>query len=227
MGMSRRMWRSVPVLLAAAVAAACGAAATQAPEAGPRVVSPGAPGEAGRVLDAAEAAAATRQQPRHTAADVRFMQHMIVHHQQAVEMTALVEARTQNPAIRTLARRIELSQDDELALMRRWLESRNEPLVDPHLGHAGHAGHGAGAAMPGMLTAEEMARLRASQGAEFDRLFLESMIMHHEGALVMVEELFATDGAGQEVEIYQFASHVDSDQRMEIERMRRMLSQLQ
>lgn len=158
------------------------------------------------------------QQPGHTPADVQFMQGMLAHHAQAVEMTALVPDRTESADIRLLARRIAISQDDEMALMRRWLEDRDEAVPGPHAHHTGEH-----AAMPGMLTPAEMARLRSARGPEFDRLFLESMIHHHEGALVMVAELFATDGAGQESELYQFAAHVESDQTIEIARMRAML----
>jgi uncharacterized protein (DUF305 family) len=180
----------------------------------------------------------------YTEADVRFMQDMMVHHAQAVEMTALVAARTERADVRRLAARIAVSQEDEMELMRRWLEARGEAVPDPQAHHAhahahaqhapagrhGHRhGHGhqdAGhAGMPGMVSADDMARLRAATGPDFDRLFLEFMIHHHEGALVMVAELMATDGAGQESEIFQFASHVDGDQRIEIARMRRMLEQ--
>jgi uncharacterized protein (DUF305 family) len=161
------------------------------------------------------------------------MQDMIAHHRQAVEMTALVPQRAGSASIRTLARRIEVSQDDEILLMRHWLEARRAVVPDVHAHHGHHAGHGAHAGpgtahdMPGMLTDAQLARLAAASGAEFDRLFLEFMIFHHEGALVMVADLFAAEGAGQETEIFQFASHVDSDQRMEIDRMRRLLSILQ
>jgi uncharacterized protein (DUF305 family) len=172
---------------------------------------------------------ATPVSARYTAADVRFMQDMIIHHAQAVEMTALVAARTERADVRRLAARIEVSQEDELEFMRRWLEARDQAVPDAHGHHGGHGGHGHDDAehrlMPGMVGAEDMARLRAATGSEFDGLFLELMIRHHEGALVMVEELMATDGAGQESEIFQFASHVDSDQRIEIARMRMMLEQ--
>jgi uncharacterized protein (DUF305 family) len=150
----------------------------------------------------------------YTEADVRFMHGMIPHHAQALDMTGLVLERTENEHIRRLAQRIEISQRDEIARMRRWLQVRGEPVPDER--HRGTL-------MPGMLTEEEMARLSAAQGSEFDRLFLELMIHHHEGALVMVDDLFTTDGAGQEAEIFLFASHVDADQRAEIARMRGML----
>ncbi len=148
-------------------------------------------------------------------ADVRFMHGMIPHHAQALDMTGLVPERSENERIHRLAQRIEISQRDEIARMRRWLETRDEPVPSEH-----HHG----ALMPGMLTEEEMARLSAARGSEFDRLFLELMIHHHEGALVMVDDLFTTDGAGQETEIFLFASHVDTDQRAEIARMRSMLN---
>lgn len=187
----------------------------------------GAPGEQARTATAAEIG--TR--PGHVQADVQFMQHMIAHHRQALEMTALVPGRSGRDDVRALARRIELSQDDEIRLMERWLQRRGEPLPDPHAHHHhGHGTHGQEAEappMPGMLTAEQLTRLAAAGGAEFDRLFLEYMIFHHEGALVMVAELLAAEGAAQEAEIHQFASHVESDQRIEIERMRRMLNAIE
>lgn len=159
-------------------------------------------------------------QPRHTEADVRFMQGMIVHHQQALEMTDLVPARGNHEDVRLLAQRIEISQEDEILAMKDWLEDRGEEI--PSVGTHGHH-----ALMPGMATEQEMARLAAATGTGFDRLFLELMIRHHQGALVMVEDLFASPGAGQESEIYQFASHVAGGQKIEITRMRRMLEALQ
>lgn len=206
------------VLTLGAVLAGCAAGATAGD--GAAVVQPGAPGETSRVVAGGAPMAARAP---HVAADVAFMQGMIAHHLQAIEMTALVAGRTQRQEIERLARRIEASQDDELELMRRWLAERDEAVPDEHAHHAHHAG---GAPMPGMLSAQEIARLAAASGAEFDRLFLESMIRHHEGALVMVAELFAVEGAGQEPELFQFASHVDSDQRIEIARMQRMLAAL-
>lgn len=151
-------------------------------------------------------------------ADIAFMQGMIEHHRQALAMTALVPDRTENRTIRLLADRIEVSQRDEIARMARWLNDRGRA---EH-----HGGAGDHSRMPGMLTAEQMARLESASGDEFDRLFLDFMIQHHEGALVMVADLFATPGAGQEPQIFQFASEVDSDQRMEIERMYRVRDSL-
>ena len=148
------------------------------------------------------------------------MQGMIGHHLQAVEMTALLETRTAHEGLRLLAKRIEISQADEIQMMRDWLKARGEPLPDPHAHHAPGA-----VLMPGMLTAVEMQRLRDAKGAEFDRLFLEFMIKHHDGALVMVDELFSTPGAGQQSDIFAFASDVEADQRMEIKRMSAMLEE--
>jgi uncharacterized protein (DUF305 family) len=150
------------------------------------------------------------------------MQGMIGHHAQALEMTALLATRSSSGDMRKLAQRIEVSQADEIKMMEDWLKSRGQRLPDPHAHHAQGA-----ALMPGMLTAEEMSRLAEAKGAAFDRLFLEFMIKHHEGALIMVKELFDTAGAGQESEIFAFASDVDADQRMEIERMGAMLKELQ
>ena len=164
--------------------------------------------------------------PRYVDADVRFMQHMIEHHAQALAMTALVPARAANETIRLMAQRIDVSQRDEIARMRQWLLKRGEDVPAMGGGHDHHSARDGRPQMPGMLSAAELARLSESAGAEFDRLFLEYMIRHHEGALVMVSELFATPGAGQELDIFRFASDVDADQRAEIQRMRRMQGQL-
>jgi uncharacterized protein (DUF305 family) len=181
-----------------------------------RIIQPGAPGQAGRVITAAEAVDLSRVS--FTAADVEFMQGMIHHHAQALDMTALVPERTGREDMRLLAQRIEVSQADEIRMMQQWLEGRGQKAPGVHDHHAPGA-----VLMPGMLTGEEMARLAATRGPEFDRLFLEGMIKHHGGALVMVRDLFATPRAGQESEIFAFASDVDADQRMEIGRMRAML----
>jgi len=121
-----------------------------------------------------------------------------------------------------LAKRIEVSQNDELGMMRRWLEARGQEVPGPHAHHMPGA-----PLMPGMLTPDEMAKLATVKGPEFDRLFLEGMIKHHSGALTMVADLFATAGAAQGSEIFAFASDVDADQRMEIDRMSAMLKELQ
>lgn len=148
------------------------------------------------------------------------MQGMIAHHRQALAMTDLVPQRSGSEGIHLLAERIEISQRDEIALMSRWLEERGEdvPAVERHDHPGRHMD-----LMPGMLTAAEIDGLAGATGAAFDRLFLELMIRHHQGALTMVGQLFATPGAGQEVETFRFASEVDSGQRSEIRRMQAML----
>jgi uncharacterized protein (DUF305 family) len=146
------------------------------------------------------------------------MQGMIPHHAQALEMAALVAGRSTRGDVRQLAARIELSQADEMRMMRGWLEARGEDVPDDH------AHHDPGAApMPGMLTAGDMRRLAGAGGDAFDRLFLELMIRHHEGALIMVRDLFA-EGGGQDPEVFALASEVESEQAAEIARMRTMLA---
>jgi uncharacterized protein (DUF305 family) len=206
----------VAVLVGWLLCARCGGATQSAPP----IVQPGAPGEATRTVSATEAAHGARV--GHTAADVRFMQGMIGHHAQAVEMTDLVNSRTASDAMRKLAQRIQVSQTDEIKMMERWLSARGEEVPSAHAHHAMGT-----TLMPGMLTPEEMERLSAAKGRAFDRLFLEGMIKHHEGALVMVKELFSAPGAGQESDIFAFASDVDADQRAEIDRMRSMLKEYQ
>jgi uncharacterized protein (DUF305 family) len=207
------------VLLMAAAGASCRSAGVAAnpEEPAPQIVQPGAPGQASRVIDSDRASDLSNVP--FTPADVKFMQGMIGHHAQAIEMVTLLKARTEREDMRMLGMRIDVSQADEIKMMQEWLDARGQPLPDPHAHHM----HGA-TLMPGMLTQEEMARLAAAKGAEFDRLFLEGMIKHHGGALTMVQELFSTPGAGQESEIFAFASDVDADQRMEIDRMRSMLN---
>lgn len=207
--------RPLTSLLAGVLLSSCASAGQERPV----LVQPGAPGEATRVITGREAADVSRIQT--TATDVRFMQGMIGHHAQALEMTALLPSRTGREDMRLLARRIELSQADEISLMQRWLATRGQALPDPHAHHVQGA-----VLMPGMLTPEEMHRLEAASGREFDRLFLELMIRHHDGALTMVNDLFSSAGAGQDPEIFAFASDVDADQRIEIDRMSTMLLEI-
>ena len=205
------------ILLTAAAGASCRTAGVGRT---PQIVQPGAPGEASRVI--AARAASDLSKVQFTAADVTFMQGMIGHHAQAVEMVALLATRTASQNMRMLGQRIEASQTDEIKMMQRWLEIRGQALPDPHAHHMPGA-----TLMPGMLTEEEMGRLAGVKSVEFDRLFLEGMIKHHGGALTMVKALFDTPGAGQESETFAFASDVDADQRIEINRMGAMLTELQ
>lgn len=184
-----------------------------------RVVQPGAPGQAGRALSPAEQAQLASP-PAHTAADTRFMQRMIAHHAQALEMTALVPDRAESREVSLLAQRIETSQRDEIGQMQRWLTERGEQVPGPHAHHAGHD-----AVMPGMLTPDQLSRLGRARGAEFDRLFLDLMIRHHNGALTMVEQLYAA-GGGLEPASDRFAREVNADQAIEIKSMRELLAKL-
>lgn len=157
------------------------------------------------------------------------MQGMIMHHEQAVVMTALVESRSDNKDIRLIGARISQSQTDEMNFMKRWLEVRGEPVVSLMDGMSDGnmsdmQASGAKMLMPGMLTPIQMGALMRAKGAGFDRLFLKGMIQHHKGALVMVKELFDSPGAGQDAELFNFASDVDSGQRAEIKSMETLLN---
>ena len=215
--------RPLTAALVACIVAACGRAGTTPPrtaQAAPvPLLQPGAPGDSTRPITVAAATDLSKVQFKE--GDARFMSGMIGHHAQAVEMVALIGERTANESMRMLGKRIEVSQTDEMQMMREWLGTRGLPEPDPHAMHMHDA-----ALMPGMLTPEEMTRLTAATGVAFDRLVLEGMIKHHRGALTMVEELFASPGAGQDSEIYSFASDVDADQRMEIDRMGAMLQEM-
>jgi uncharacterized protein (DUF305 family) len=216
--------RIAAIVVTAAMVAGCRTAAPDRPAgpppSAPPIVQPGAPGQASQVITATQAS--DLSQVQYTGADIKFMQGMIGHHAQAVEMVALVPQRTASEAVRKLALRIDVSQQDEMKMMREWLQARGQQIPDPRAHHMMGS-----TLMPGMLTPEEMAQLAAATGAAFDRLFLEGMIKHHSGAITMVHALFATEGAGQTPEIFSYASDVDADQRMEIDRMESMLKELQ
>ncbi|HEV8366546.1 MAG TPA: DUF305 domain-containing protein [Pyrinomonadaceae bacterium] len=191
----------------------------------PVVVQPGAPGKPTRTLPSSTRATL----PPLSIADVEFMQGMIMHHAQAVEMTALIESRTDNKDLRSLGARISHSQAEEIRFMKRWLSARGEPNtlsmpemsnMDMSMDMSGHS-----MLMPGMLTPKQMEALRKAKGKDFDHLFLTGMIQHHGGALVMVKDLFDTSGAGQDAELFNFATDVDSGQRAEIRIMQNMLGE--
>ena len=181
------------------------------------IIQPGAPGEASRLISAEEATDLAGIQ--YSAADVQFMQGMITHHAQALEMTALVDARTTREAMRLLSQRIALSQEDEIGMMRDWLQDRN--LAVPDL--TAHHEHDA-ELMPGMASPEQMQALAAATGREFDSLFLTLMIEHHRGALTMVDDLLDQRGAAQDSVLYEFTADITADQSAEIERMDAMLA---
>lgn len=200
------------------------------------IVQPGAPGQETKVL-----AAGTRPALGAVVAkDVEFMQGMIHHHAQAVEMVALFDGRTTNKELRLLGARISHSQGEEMNFMRRWLVARGRstkmvmPSSDDHHAHHHHDDDDMDdmkttadeMLMPGMLTKAQMTALAKAKGKEFDRLFLEGMIQHHGGALTMVKELFDSAGAGQDADLFNFATDVDSGQRAEIRIMQEMLKKL-
>ena len=198
------------------VAAAGAAMAQEVP-----IIQPGAPGQPARTLSAEEAARLAAN--RYSVDDVRFMQDMIVHHRQAVEMAALVKDRTNRQPLIDVAGRIDASQADEIAFMQGWLRERGQtapPAADHAMHGAGHAGHGA---MPGMATPEQMAALAAATGPAFDRLFLERMIAHHEGAVEMVATLLARPGSAYDPALFEFANDVTNEQQAEIRRMTALL----
>ena len=183
---------------------------------GTAIIRPGAPGQESKPVTAAQATDLSKVQ--FSPADAKFMQGMIGHHSQAVEMVELLKQNTQWDDMKKLGMRIQVSQEDEIKMMQEWLKARGQEIPGPH------AHHMPGGMMPGMLSDEEMAKLAAAKGNAFDKLFLEGMIKHHSGAIIMVEELFATPGAAQDGGIFAFASDVVSDQRMEMERMSAMLN---
>ena len=191
----------------------------------PVVVQPGAPGQPSKTLPPSTKGTLPPRSP----ADVAFMQGMIMHHAQAVEMTGLIASHTGNKELQALGGRISRSQTDEIKFMERWLAMRGEAgsmeagkAEMAGMQMAEHAKHGM-ALMPGMLTANQMEALRKANDGEFDGLFLKGMMQHHEGALTMVKELFDTAGAGQDAEIFDFATDADNTQRAEIKIMQRML----
>jgi uncharacterized protein (DUF305 family) len=184
------------------------------------VVQLGAPGETSRVLRADELD--ELGPPSHTDADVAFVQAMIVHHRQALVMTAMVDERAARDDLSLMADRMTISQVEEIAQLAAWLEDRGEDVPAEHA--ADHPGDDH--AMPGMLTTEQLAHLEVARGEAFDELFLQYMILHHEGAVRMVEDLLTNGFGGQEPQVFQLAQHVQSDQLIEIARMRTVLAEL-
>ena len=180
------------------------------------IVQPGAPGEPSRRISAEEASDLAGL--RFSDADAKFMQGMIGHHAQALEMTELLSSRSDRDTMHRLAQRIEISQADEISMMQEWLRARGQEVPDIEAHHADDA-----MLMPGMLTAEDMDRLGQTRSVAFDRLFLEFMITHHRGALTMVDELLSQRGTAQDSVLFAFTSDITSDQSMEIDRMDAML----
>jgi uncharacterized protein (DUF305 family) len=185
----------------------------------PVVVQPGAPGAPSKTIPSSTRAVL----PPRSKADVEFMQGMIHHHAQAVEMTAMIASHTPNKDLRSLGARISSSQADEIKFMKRWLAARGESVPKPMQSMPGMDMHDTMPLMPGMLTPKQMEALQQARGAEFDHLFLVGMIQHHNGALTMVKDLFDTAGAGQDAELFNFATDADNSQRAEIRIMEAML----
>jgi uncharacterized protein (DUF305 family) len=196
----------------------------------PAAVTQSAPAPtAGRQVDSAAVAKARADSVRYpyTQADVDFMSAMIGHHSQALLMAAWAPTHGARPSVRTLAERIINGQQDEIGTMQQWLRDRGKPVPDS--GRTGHSGtsHHQHAQMPGMLSPGQLQQLDQARGSEFDRLFLTFMIQHHQGAVAMVHKLFGTPGAARDETVFKFANDVSVDQRTEVARMERMLSELE
>jgi uncharacterized protein (DUF305 family) len=220
---------------AAALSVAPAVALCQQPNPAPggvSIVQPGAPGHSNKTLTPETASAAPRKPSE---ADIQFMQGMIMHHSQAVEMTELLRTRSKDKEVQALGKRISISQTDEMDYMKQWLRDRGEPIsAHGSMDMAGmdmagmdHMDMGSMPMMPGMLTPAQMKALAAATGPEFDHLFLTGMIQHHTGALTMVKDLFKSPGAGQDPQLFDFASDVDNTQQAEIDIMRHMLKEKQ
>ena len=217
--------RAAPFLLAVLAVAGCSGPA------GPQAASPRPAPASTAALEAIYRARVDSARTRHTAADVAFMTGMVGHHAQALVMAAMAPTHGASPEVQRLAARIDNAQRDEIATMQRWLRDRGQPVPEVHISGTTLMVHGAGghtdhAGMPGMLTPDQLDELDGARGAAFDRLFLTYMIQHHGGAVVMVDTLFASDGAAQDEEAFKLASDVQVDQRTEIARMQRMLDAL-
>lgn len=240
--MASRLWiLFAPVLTSCTVVASCQQANTM--PASPSIVQPGAPGQGNKSLTATTTGVSFHEPSE---ADTKFMQGMILHHSQAVEMTELLRARSKSNEVQALGQRISISQTDEMKFMRQWLEDRGKKVPSEqeikqhgqqmdmsqmdheHMDHA-HMDHDMGSMsmplMPGMLTPEQMKALAAATGTKFDYLFLTGMIQHHTGALTMVKDLFDMPGAGQDPQLFDFAMDVDNTQQAEIDIMRGILKE--
>jgi len=220
---------SVSLLLLVFGLSACAGRSASAPPAAPQP----------QMASGAERARLDSLRYPYTDGDIAFMRGMIQHHAQAVMISRWAPSHGASPAVQRLTARIINAQQDEIALMQKWLIDRNKaaPKVDstgtvsgmPEDEHAGHempGGHGGHEGMPGMLTMAQLATLDASRGEEFDTLFLQYMIQHHRGAVLMVRDLLSQNGSGQDETIFKFAADVEVDQSTEIRRMLQMLLEL-
>jgi uncharacterized protein (DUF305 family) len=191
-------------------------------------LSQGAPAAEGRAASASGRSATQADSVRrsYTGADVEFMSHMISHHAQAIAMSRWAPTHDASPSVRVLAERIINAQQDEIATMQQWLRDRHLPVPEPDPAGVKMMMDGAEHVMlmPGMLTEDQMKRLDAARGPDFDRLFLSFMIQHHQGAIAMVRQLFGSPGAAREDLVFKLASDVNVDQTTEVARMQRMLA---
>lgn len=216
--MIRSIHTTHPALLLLSLASACSSATA---------AGPGAPAPYDQPNPAATQAAPTPGRYPYTPADVAFMQGMIHHHAQAVLIAGWAPSHGASRDMLAMCERIVVGQRDEIALASRWLRSKGEPVPDADSPHATMPGMDHSMMMmPGMLSADQLARLDQARGPEFDRIFLEYMIVHHQGAITMVDQLFGTEGAGQDETMFRFASDIYADQTTEIRRMQTMLASL-
>ncbi len=225
--MGNCVWRISVALLFLSAATVSAQLASLNTDSAP-IVQPGAPGQNGKILSPATAGTLFRAP---AAADISFMQGMIMHHSQAVEMTDMLRTKGRNKDLQELGKRISISQTDEMQYMKQWLQDRGQPVsAGHHMDMSAMKGTdmkgmdmSSMPLMPGMLTPQQMQALSKATGRAFDHLFLTGMIQHHTGALVMVRDLFDTPGAGQDAVLFDFASDVDNTQRAEINIMQGML----
>lgn len=223
--------RQIIIALLVPVAAACSQATAGSPTPGASTGQQSSPqtGELSAAeIEAIYAARMDTVRMHFSPADAAFMSGMIHHHAQAIEMAMMVPTHTDNAQLQVLAGRILNAQRDEINRMQRWLRDRDQAVPEVHISGTDVMVHGAdhGMHMPGMLTPAQIRELAAAQGTAFDRLFLTGMIQHHKGAVTMVDELFATDGAAQGDAVFKLASDVQVDQTTEVARMELMLAEL-
>jgi uncharacterized protein (DUF305 family) len=221
MSASRACW-TIATLLVVIASPACGGARTEVDT--PRSLAPTSTAE----LEVLYRARSDSARMRFTDADVRFMTGMISHHAQALEMAGLAPTRGASPSVQILTARTINTQRDEITVMQQWLRDREQPVPEVHRGGVDSTVRvrDDGMIMPGMLTRQQMGELDAARGPDFDRLFLTYMIQHHGGAVTMVHDLFATDGAALDEAVFKIASDIQVDQTTEIARMERMLQAL-
>ena len=214
---------SPAVLFVALVVTACASNTSAPPETAPQAADP-----TNEQIEALYHARADSARMHFTEADVRFMTGMIGHHAQALVMAGLAPSHDASPPVDILCARIINAQNDEIAAMQLWLSDRDQPVPEVHVSGTTMMVHGPEYAthMPGMLTADQLQELDAARGEEFDRLFLTFMIQHHQGAVTMVDELFATDGAALDEAAFKLGSDIQADQRAEIARMELMLEEM-